>query len=529
MHIFEYILQKLINNKNTIYQLNDERDFSSVMNFWNEIYMNQELSINEINRNKGLPVNEIDADSSMPNHVKIVLYDYIIKNYPKSKYSLFMNNINPSIFSVYTKEHFLNIYCKTQRTYMRLLRFVNLCRHKKYKIQIKDDLYLNPIDTTKRNYMSIIQNNKQYLFTTGDIINILNTALSNAPNFFVTPLIAKNPYTNTPFNKSTLYNIYFHIKHSNYTMPLLIHNYFLQNFNLHLFAKENENIIRDIAIRNHVMHTEAKKLHSSVLGMIRVHNSKKIINIDKDFPAEKLVNIMRPYLLLYFMHKYSFTRNKRINSENELRYKLKFFMKYNPKFGRKYKKRNIITNKFETVFDDYHIGFNKITPPYNYDTSHIDPYNENEYYTTINTSYMTFIFNTVSSQDIVSRADEEEEEEDEDEEEEEEYENEVEENEENENEDEENEVEENEVEDEENAHEDEEEEHVDEEVDDRESVHDSDNDVIYEDDDVTPDDNSSAQNESTDTDDRSTPTQNDEEEKNDSTSNHPSYGYEDML
>ena len=115
------------------------------------------------------------------------------------------------------------------------------------------------------------------MFTTGDIINILNTALSNAPNFFVYPLIAKNPYTNMPFNKSMLYNIYFHIKHSNYTMPLLIHNYFLQNFNLHLFAKENENIIRDNAIRNHVMQTDAKKLHSSVLTMIRVHNSKKII------------------------------------------------------------------------------------------------------------------------------------------------------------------------------------------------------------------------------------------------------------
>ena len=267
-----------------------------------------------------------------------------------------------------------------------------------------------------------------------------------------------------------------------------------------MFAKENENIIRDNAIRNHVMQTDAKKLHSSVLGMIRVHNSKKIINIDKNFPVEKLVNIMRPYLLLYFMHKYSFTRNKRINAENELRYKLKFFMKYNPKFGRKYKKKNIITNKFDTVFDDYHIGFNKINPQYNYETSHIDPYNENEYYTTINTSYMTFIFNTIASHEISDRREDEEEEEEDEEEEE------------------------------------EEEEVVD---DNRESVHDSDNEVVYEDDDVTSYDNSTSQNESTD----STPPQNDdhrsitpqtdeEEEKNDSTSNnHPntSYEYEDML
>lgn len=505
MHIFDYILQKLINNKNTIYQLNDERDFSSVMNFWNEIYANQELSANEINRNMGLPVNEVDVEKSIPNHVKIVLYDYIIKNYPKSKYVFFMNNINPSIFSVYTKEHFLNVFCKAQQTYMRLLRFANLYRHKKYVIQIKDDLYLNPIDTTKRNYMSIIQNNKQYLFTTGDIINILNTALSNAPNFFVSPLIAKNPYTNTPFNKSMLYNIYFHIKDSNYTMPVLIYNYFLQNFNLHVFAKENENIIRDIAIHNYVMKTEAKKLHSSVLAMIRMYNSKKIINIDKEFPVEKLVNIMRPYLLLYFMHKYSFTRNKRINAENELSYKLKFFMKYNPKFGRKYKKRNILTNKLETIFDDYHIGFNKIKPSYNYDTSHIDPYNENEYYTTINTSYMTFIFNTIGTSGIGNRGDDEEDDEEHDDEEE--------------------------YDEEEEEAEEEEAEDEAAQLDEHESVHDSDNDVVYEDDE--PDDNSSTQNESTDTDDRSIPLQNDdrsltpqtdEEEKNDTHNI-----YEDML
>ena len=41
------------------------------------------------------------------------------------------------------------------------------------------------------------------------IINIIETAIGNSPNFFSEPLSPLNPYNNQEFTISTLYNIYF--------------------------------------------------------------------------------------------------------------------------------------------------------------------------------------------------------------------------------------------------------------------------------------------------------------------------------
>ena len=237
---------------------------------------------------------------------------------------------------------------------------------------------MNPIDVTKKNHITILQNGKRYFFSCGDIINIINTALSNAPDFFVDPLISKNPYNNIPFNKSTLYNIYFFIKKSNHIMPVLIQNYFLSNFNIHVFVKENESIIRDIAIHNYVFKTSHTLLHNSVFNMIKKYDKKKIISINRDFPSDMLVEIMRPYLYLYYINKYSFMKNKIESSYYELRYKLQQFIKFNPKFGRKYVKYNSFTKKKVVEFNDKHINYNSITK-IDFQNSHIDPYQENEF------------------------------------------------------------------------------------------------------------------------------------------------------
>ena len=45
-----------------------------------------------------------------------------------------------------------------------------------------------------------------------DLINIIETAICNAPNFFLDPLPPKNPYNNQKLNTSTLCNIYFKMK-----------------------------------------------------------------------------------------------------------------------------------------------------------------------------------------------------------------------------------------------------------------------------------------------------------------------------
>jgi hypothetical protein len=93
---------------------------------------------------------------------------------------------------------------------------------------------------------------------------------------------------------------------------------------------------------------------------------KNKIIIDNDFPSYKLIQVMRPYLLLFITSKYSLLSYKRIDSANFLRYLLLRFNSYNPQFGRKkYKIVIKYNNNFEkkivgriTEFDEKHIKFN---------------------------------------------------------------------------------------------------------------------------------------------------------------------------
>ena len=133
--------------------------------------------------------------------------DYSLKN----KFKYINEQINNIFFTEEQKEDFINIFCKIQKTYFAFARFAYIYKYKKAKIVVDFDLCLNPIDINNKNSICLLQEKYKYCFRINDLINIIDTALSNSPNFFSDPLISKNPYNNVPFNKSTLYNIYFKI------------------------------------------------------------------------------------------------------------------------------------------------------------------------------------------------------------------------------------------------------------------------------------------------------------------------------
>jgi hypothetical protein len=282
--------------------------------------------------------------------------------------NIFLNDVN--------KEKTFEIFTKSQRTYHAFARFAQIYKYKKAELQINHDLYLNPI--TYQKHITILQNGKKYMFTATDLINIINTALSNAPHFFVEPLVSKNPYNNIPFDKSTLYNIYFFLRTTYHKMPILIEKYFLANFDITSFFYENESIIRDIAIENFVFKSESKILYPSVMNMIDKYDKKNKLYINDEFPKDKLVDIMRPYLHLYYITKYSFMFNKKENAYAELTYKFNQFVKFNPTFGRKNISVNKFTKKITITYDDKHINFYDIKKT-NYNTSHLLLNTENEY------------------------------------------------------------------------------------------------------------------------------------------------------
>lgn len=248
-----------------------------------------------------------------------------------------VNWIIDNIFiSKQLKEKLIAMFSKAQRTYFSLNRFLNIYKHRKYPTVVTNDLSLNPLTKNDSQTVVILQAKSVYLFSIADLINVIETAICNSPNFFAEPLTPKNPYNNQPFSLTTLYNIYFAMKQSKRLISIPFHLYFLDHFNKHHFFQNNATFIRDFAISKYVLNTHSDSLVHSILSMVsnNVYINKLII--DSNFPKDVLVNIFRPFLLQYYKIHYSLKGAEYKNKNStELNIKFKKFYDYNPLFGRK--------------------------------------------------------------------------------------------------------------------------------------------------------------------------------------------------
>jgi hypothetical protein len=248
-----------------------------------------------------------------------------------------LNSILNNIFiSNEVKERILDLFTKAQRIYFSLNRFSNIYKRAKYPTVVTNDLSLNPLTKDDSQTVVILQAKSVYLFSIADLINVIETAICNSPNFFSDPLCPKNPYNNEVFSLSILYNIYFKMKQSKRLISIPFHLYFLEHFNKNTFRRNNEVFIRDFAINKYVLNTHSDSLVQSILSMISNNAYINKLIIDSEFPKDILVNIFRPFLLQYYKIHYSLKglEYKQKNT-SELNIKFQKFYDYNPLFGRK--------------------------------------------------------------------------------------------------------------------------------------------------------------------------------------------------
>jgi hypothetical protein len=301
--------------------------------------------------------------------VKQFFFMYMVTN----KYSVItkfelLKEVFENIFSNKdAQEEFLNQFCKMQRIYFLLVKHAYRYKMRKSPIQVSTDVFMTTLREGDKRTFAIVQYGKKYLFSTSDLINIINSSLSNTSYFFAEPLVCKNPYNNIPFNKSTLYNMYFFIKQSTFLLPILFHYYFMENFNLKRFGEKHDTIIREKSIQRHVEKSGADELYEEITTILYANKYTRKLNIDEDFPKDRLVNIMRPYLHLYYLYTSSVDIVKRDAYEKEFNEKMMNFYLYNKQFGRKYYKREMRTTnpfikyrkyKYIITFNDDHLNFN---------------------------------------------------------------------------------------------------------------------------------------------------------------------------
>jgi hypothetical protein len=262
------------------------------------------------------------------------------------------------------KIQFLEKLSKMQRTYYGFAKLAHIYRLKKSKVQINTDLCLNELNPRASNVFILYQNNSKYYFTALDLINMFNRNLSNCFDFSPDPILIKNPYNNINFSHAELYNSYFFIRWSGYVIPELLQGYFMSNFHMRTFRNNYEFNIINIHIKNFIYNSHHDVLYPIFQEMFTEFSDiTKRLKIHESFPKDKLMNIMKPYMHLYYIWNYATNGTyKQCNAEYLLKKKLRLFVRFNPMFGRKYYKSNrILFNeiKFETLFNDTHINFYK--------------------------------------------------------------------------------------------------------------------------------------------------------------------------
>jgi len=281
-------------------------------------------------------------------------YEATLEEQISRKHLLIRDTLNNMFLSAETKTKLREIFVKAQRTYMAFLRFANLVRHKIGKEKINFDLRMEPIDIRSKYSICLIQDKAKYFFALTDLVNIIQTAITNSDNMFDNPLFPKNPYTNVRFTKTHLYNIYYKIKHAFLNVPEWIELFYKSGFDLDLFKLENEQKLREKYAKNYIKNGAINVLYEEVMSML--YSYKRIfrrIDIHDDFPKKDLVDIFRPYLFLYVMSVDGIDgiEKKRL-SNIILRRKLEEFVTYNRSFGRKTVTTNyVLVSRFAETED----------------------------------------------------------------------------------------------------------------------------------------------------------------------------------
>ena len=257
--------------------------------------------------------------------------------------------------------HFWGLFQKIQKIIWGVRRVLFLWKYKRAKTYNTEDLFMNPICEGQKGTICILENDTKYLFHIRELINSIQTNLSNCSHFFPDVKPCKNPYTNLPFKKSNLYNIYFKCRSSAYHIPPLLEAFFLESFNIQRFSRKNMFLINEEYLNQYSKtNVNIYNIKDCVDEMFSLFKLR--LEIHKNFSKYRLIEIMLPYIDLYNKSQYYMNTNKSERLYRSLYHKLHRFIEYNRCFGRQkihiHKKYDPILNTFvqEKIvsYDDDH-------------------------------------------------------------------------------------------------------------------------------------------------------------------------------
>lgn len=264
----------------------------------------------------------------------------------RNQYDFYYRTLSNYYFSqpscLNDREMFISLFARIQRTYFVLHRFAFYVAKRRAKRVVQTDLQMNLISENEPRVLCVYQTGANYLFKIEELLKWVYMGLTHTYIFFNEPISIKNPYNNIPFSKSILYFMYTYLRENSVLNAVraehvdLFMRWTSLNFHLSEMVRRYEWLLREYAIQNYVANSTLPQLKTDIMKMIDDYNSVHIFNqiiIDADFPANKLVSIMTPYLDLYLKSQFSLISKTRTAAGLKLQKKLKDFQLYNPIFG----------------------------------------------------------------------------------------------------------------------------------------------------------------------------------------------------
>lgn len=299
-----------VNRKDSNYLIKAE-------NKWKDVYCNEYYS-------------EI-----IKNNCDLHCYLFSLMSTKKSKFDFFKQYVHNMFFSQEQRNKNINIFCKTQKNYLTLVRFINYCKRQFASIKVQHDLNMNEIILDSNKSLKIYQNGAFYYFTLYDLINIFQSALTYTQHFFCEAYIPKNPYTNEQFTTGIMLQIYLALRRSYYKIPLLIEMFYQSGFNIEYFEMKYDYYIREEIIKNFIKNASEEE-NNEIISEILNEKCFRHINVADDFPKSILTQALKPCISFYLIGVYSLrSSHKQWKYYSIMKNSINKFFQENPAFGRK--------------------------------------------------------------------------------------------------------------------------------------------------------------------------------------------------
>jgi hypothetical protein len=278
-----------------------------------------------------------------PNYLCVKDKNNILKKIVVSKPDFYDIRIKFGKYQIMENKEF---FYKAQRLYHILLRFVKKCKFSHYKIFNTDcDMRMMPFEP--KTTIQIVESKCVYTFNLYDLVNIVNSSLSQQNYAIISPKHPKNPYTNLELSFNNLYNIYIKCLDLKVKIPKIFEYYYECNFCIKRMVQKYKKNLTELAIDNYL--SKDAEVDDDLIEDIYTMCDIYYINVHCDFPPKQLYAIFRPYLKMYYKCNIMAVHNCDVSSMIDC------FNLYNPFFGRKYE-----TADGQIGFDDRHISFQEI-------------------------------------------------------------------------------------------------------------------------------------------------------------------------